>query len=118
MLGTATRRSDLMFPGRVFTVDVEAMAIFHDAWVRGLEKLYLMRHHRLPGSNRTARLRKKRVSVMMKWHRQYSRRERQKFLPWLYRNRTEVARAVVESVSVINGMTVQLSSFQDRADLN
>lgn len=41
--------------------------------VRAVE-LYRQNHHRLPGSNRTARLRKKRMSKIMNWYARELRR--------------------------------------------
>lgn len=35
--------------------------------------MYRHFHKRLPGSNRTARLRKKRTTVIMNWYRRYSK---------------------------------------------
>ena len=42
-----------------------------DAWYAGLESAYLDEHRRLPGSTRTARLRKKRRAVVIRWASRY-----------------------------------------------
>lgn len=44
-----------------------AAHVLADAWYATAEREYLTQHRRLPGSKRTARLRKKRRAIVLAW---------------------------------------------------